>query len=217
VFHAHVIKIIYDKIDTVNRIGGKLSTQLCLLNGRLIDLFKQTGSTQELSSRDCRNVSDLDVFSRQFGSAAYAQSDLGTSMVMGFRSGKWVREHCESGCHLDLFSKINDCDYVIEGLREYVFSLCWAVFDRIRHTVNISEKDFYDNLGSIWESREAQKLSNLASAERGAVIEGNILARGERRVGLAVEAADREAAASRTRERPVDLTEDTVRGGSDNE
>ena len=136
---------------------------------------------------------------------------------MAFRSRKWVREHCASGCHLDLFSKINDCDYVIEGLREHVFSLCSAVFDRIRHTANIRKNDFYDNLGSIWESREAEKRSNLESAERRAVIEGNILAREERRVGLAVEAADREAAASRTRERPVDLTEDTVRGASDNE
>ena len=185
VFQAHVIKIIHDKIDTVNRIGGKLSTQLCLLNGRLMDLLKRTGSTQELSSRYCRNVSDLDVFSRQFGSAAYAQSDLGTAMKTAFRSGKWVKERCDSGSHLEMFSKINDCDYVIEGLREYVFSLCCDVFERIRRIVNIREKTAaYEYLGSIWASREAEKCQSVAS---------------------------------RARETPVDLTEDTLRGGSDNE
>ena len=138
-------------------------------------------------------------------------------MVMGFRAGKWMKEQSEPGCHLTLFSKINDCDYVIEGLREYMFSLCCAVFEHIEHTANVRKNDFFNTLGSIWESCEAEKRSNLASAERLAVIEGNILAREERRLGLEIEAADREAAASRERERPVDLTEDTVRGGSDNE
>ena len=45
VFQAHVVKVINANVDTVNRIGGKLSTELCLLNGRLIDLLRQTGST----------------------------------------------------------------------------------------------------------------------------------------------------------------------------
>jgi hypothetical protein len=142
-------------------------------------------------------------------------------MVLGFRSGKWVREHSASDCHLDLFSKINDCDYVIEGLREHVFSLCSAVFARIRHTANIRKNDFFDNLGSIWESRQVEKRSMLASAERRAENQRMNLVREERRLELEIEAADREAAASGEasgeRERPVDLTEDTVRGGSNNE
>ena len=87
------LKVINDNVDTVNCIGGKLSTELCLLNGRLIDLLKQKGCHQEPSPRS------------------------------------------DSGSHQALFTKINDCDYVIEGLREYVFSLCCAVFDRIQHTV----------------------------------------------------------------------------------
>jgi len=145
----------------------------------------------------------LDVFLRQFGAAAYAQSDMGTSMVMGFRSGKWMKEHSEPGSNLALFAKINDCDYVIEGLREYVFSLCCAVFERIEHTANVRKNDFFDTLGSIWESREAERRSNLACAER--------LAR------IADEAADRAAAVSRAMERPVDLTDDIVHGGSDTE
>ena len=216
VFQAHLVKGINANVDTVNRIGGKLSTELCLLNGRLLGLLKQSGSTQELSLRDCRIVADLDVFARQFGSAAYAQSDLGTAMVMSFRSGKWVKEHSASDCHLDLFMKINDCDYVIEGLSEHVFSLCSAVFARIRHTANIRKNDFFDSLGSIWESRQVERRSNLASEERRANTQRMNVVREERRLGLEIEAADREAAASRERERPVDLTEDTVRGGLDN-
>jgi len=165
--------------------------------------LKQKGCHQELSPRDCRTVGELDVFSHQFGAAAYAQSDLGTAMVMGFRAGKWLKERSDPGSHQALFSKINDCDYVIEGLREYVFSLCCAVFERIQHTANVRKNDFFDTLGSIWESREAERRS--------------VLARAERLAGIAVEAADRAAAVSRARERPVDLTDDIVRGGSDTE
>ena len=57
-------------------------------------------------------------------------------MVAAFCIGKWLKERLDPDNHHALFTKINDCDYVIEGLKEYMFSLWCAVYERIEMPAN---------------------------------------------------------------------------------
>ena len=85
-----------------------------------------------------------------------------------------------------------------------MYSLFAALFLSKLNTLQMSARMIsFLTLASIWVFCDAERRSNLARAERLAMIAG--------------EAADRAAAVSRARERPIDLTDDIVGGGSDTE
>ena len=44
--------------------------------------------------------------------------------------------------------KINDCYYAIDGLRDFVFTLCSSVYERIDITANVCNNQFFHELGT---------------------------------------------------------------------
>ena len=197
VFNGHILTIIEANVDKIHIITGKQDTALCSFKGRLLDLLARGESKLELPPRDVNLVGKLSEFAVKFRECEYSQSELCIAMVSAFRVGKCVKELSDDTAYHNLFMKINDCKDAIDGLREFVFSLCCDIYKRIEGTTNVRKIQFFRELFSIWHCRCLEQATTA------------------RRLRVAHEEA---AQAAETAERilsPVDLTDDFVPSDSE--
>ena len=147
IFAISCSKILKCGLDEITRLFGKMSSELCLYQGRLLPLMRNHGDV--LSETEVLLVTKFTAFAIKFADHMYQETDHGMKYYELYRLSWWLK-NC-GGDHDSLpVDQILECATSFEGFRSLLFGVCSNVFVSIAETVNLQAQPFYTDLEMVY-------------------------------------------------------------------